>query len=117
MDRLIAFCGIRCDTCPGYRATVDDDDALRAKTAAEWSAQFGADIKPEDINCVGCTVTDGPHIGHWAECGIVKCGAERKVENCAHCGDYACGQLAKFLEMVPPARETLEQLRRELQSH
>ena len=114
MDQLIAYCGIRCDTCPGYRATVADDDALRAKTAAEWSAQFNADIRPEHINCLGCTVADAPHIGHWNECGMRRCCAERGLENCACCGDYPCGQMAKFLEMVPPARETLEQLRREL---
>jgi hypothetical protein len=116
MEKLIAYCGIRCETCPGYKATIDDDDELRAKTAAEWSKQFGADIKPEHINCVGCTAADGAHIYHWTECGMRKCAAERGLENCGHCEDYACEQLSKFFEMVPAAKETLDELRKELDS-
>jgi hypothetical protein len=116
MERLIAYCGIRCETCPGYKATIDDDDELRAKTAAEWSKQFGADIKPEHINCVGCTVADGAHIYHWNECGIRKCCSDRGYSNCAYCDDFECEQLTKFLDMVEPARATLVELRNGLDS-
>ncbi len=111
MERLVACCGITCSDCPAFIAAKTDDDGLRKKTAAEWSQQYGADIKPEDVNCAGCTVTEGPHIGHWSECGIRQCCSGRGVENCARCDDYACDQLAKFLEMVPAAKQTLDGLR------
>ena len=110
MSKLVAYCGLDCETCPALKATRENDDELRTKTAAEWSKQFKAEIKPEHINCTGCT-GDGPHIMHWDECGIRKCAQEKGVANCAHCPDYSCEQLDKFVEMIPPARANLEEIR------
>jgi hypothetical protein len=111
MDEMIAFCGLTCTQCPGYLATQNDDDDARRKVAEEWSKEFKAEIKPEDINCDGCIVTDGRHIGYCSMCEIRKCGLGRAVENCAHCADYACDKLEKFLSQVPDARKTLEGIR------
>ncbi len=33
MDQMMAYCGIMCDECPAYKATVDNNDELRKKTA------------------------------------------------------------------------------------
>jgi len=114
MDDMIAYCGLTCTGCPAYVAARTDDDDLRKKTAEEWSKQFKAEIKPEDINCDGCIVTDGRHIGYCAMCEIRKCGLEREVENCAHCADYACEKLTAFLEQVPAARKKLDEVRQGL---
>jgi hypothetical protein len=110
MDRNIAYCGIRCDSCPALKATREDDDELRARTAAEWSKQFNAEIPACAINCVGCTAA-GVHIRHWDECGIRQCAQERGHANCGACPDYACEQLAGFFRMVPDARTELDSLR------
>lgn len=114
MDQMIAYCGLSCTKCPGLIATRNDDDEARAKVAAEWSKQFNAELKPEDINCDGCIVTDGRHIGHCAVCEIRKCGMARGVKNCSHCADYACEKLEAFLDQVPAARATLEGVRKDL---
>lgn len=111
MDKMIAFCGLTCTDCPAFIATQKDDDAERKRVAEQWSKEYGVEIKPEDVNCDGCIVTDGRHIGHCSVCEIRKCGLERSLENCAHCDDYACEKLEKFFEMVPAAKDTLDGVR------
>ncbi|MBR0478982.1 MAG: DUF3795 domain-containing protein, partial [Solobacterium sp.] len=54
MRRMIAYCGLDCETCEARLATVNDDNALRRKVAALWSQLNQADITPEMINCTGC---------------------------------------------------------------
>ncbi len=111
MTRLIAMCGMDCAACAAYEATQADDNALRAKTAADWTTMFKHEFKPEDINCDGCT-SEGRHVGYCGMCEIRACGLGRKLTTCASCPDYACDKLEGFLKNVPPgARENLEALR------
>ena len=110
--RIIGACGIVCSACPAYIATQRNDDALRAKTAKEWSEMFKADIRAENINCDGCP-SDGPRLFHHCfECELRKCAREKKLATCASCPDYSCPKLDEFLAMVPEARATLEELRK-----
>jgi hypothetical protein len=103
-----------CTDCPAYLATQRDDDVLRAKTAANWSQMFGVDIKPEAIHCDGCLATSGRLFHHCTVCEVRLCGLERGVLTCAHCGDYGCERITKFMEMAPEAKESLEAVRVEL---
>ncbi|HOO97625.1 MAG TPA: DUF3795 domain-containing protein [Caldisericia bacterium] len=112
MEKIIGVCGIVCSDCPAYVAYKNDDQELRIKSAKEWSEMYGAEIKPEDVNCVGCMVEGGPKIGHCFECEIRACGVKNKVATCADCKDYSCEALDKFLEMVPEAKTTLDDLRK-----
>ncbi len=110
--KIIGACGIVCSECPAYIATQNDDDALRAKTAEEWSAMFHADIKAENINCDGCP-GDGPRLfAHCLECEIRACARKKKLSTCAACPEYSCQKLDAFLAQVPEARKTLEELRK-----
>ncbi|MBN2346814.1 MAG: DUF3795 domain-containing protein [Candidatus Aminicenantes bacterium] len=111
MKKIIGYCGITCSGCPAYIATQRDDDALRARTAQEWSAMFHADIKPGDIQCDGCP-GNGPRLfAHCLECEFRTCAREKKVPTCAACPEYPCRKLDEFLAQVPEARATLEALR------
>ena len=111
MPEMIGYCGIDCGACPALIATRNNDDELRAKTAAEWSKAFGHDMKAEDIDCTGCP-TEGKHIYYCdAMCEIRKCARSRELENCAVCGDYSCEKLDGFLKNVPDARRRLEAIR------
>ena len=114
--KVLAMCGLDCAACPAYIAHKTNDQALRVKTAAEWSKQFNVAMKPEDINCVGCLRTKGPQIGHCAECEIRKCGLAKKVKNCALCADYPCDKISKFIAQVPPAEANLDEVRRARQN-
>jgi hypothetical protein len=114
MEKMVAMCGIDCGACPAYVATVNNDDEKRRKTAEEWSAEYKTNLKPEDINCMGCLTKDGPVFGYCTKCEVRKCGMTKGVENCAHCDDYACEKLTKFVEMVPAAKNTLDEIKRSL---
>ena len=56
MNQLIACCGLDCEKCDARIATVTNDSALRAKTAALWTRLNGVPITPEMIHCTGCRI-------------------------------------------------------------
>lgn len=51
MKDLIGYCGLDCETCGAYIGTVNDDHALREKTAKLWAELSNVSILPEHINC------------------------------------------------------------------
>lgn len=110
---MIAYCGLICSECPAYLATKADDNEARVKVAEKWSKEFGGDIKPEQINCEGCTSTGGKVFGYCSQCGIRACGIEKAVPNCGHCTDYACEQLNGFHAQAASAKETLDKIAQE----
>jgi hypothetical protein len=112
MSSMIAFCGIDCDECKALIATQKNDAKMKKAIAEEWSKEFQHQIKPEDINCVGCVVLHGPHINYCDVCEIRNCGTRKKVQNCAYCVDYKCEKLEKFHEHALEAKGRLEKIRR-----
>ena len=112
MERMIAYCGIVCTECPAFIATQKDDDDLRKQTAEFWSQQFNVDLKPDIINCKEGCLSDGDDIfGHCQVCEIRSCAKEKKVDNCAHCDEYACEKLSDFHERAPYAKTVLDEVR------
>ena len=63
MDKIIAYCGLLCSECGAYIATLNDDNKKRKEVAKQWSEEYGGDITPEDINCVGCII-DSENVFH-----------------------------------------------------
>ena len=116
MSGTIAFCGIDCGECKALIATQKNDAKLKKQVAGEWSKAFGHQMKPEDINCVGCLVLDGPHINYCNICEIRTCGTKKKVQNCAYCVEYKCEKLGKFHENAPEAKDRLEQIHRKTEN-
>jgi hypothetical protein len=114
VTEMIAYCGIKCQECGAFIATMNNDDAKRNEVAEEWAKMYNPDIKPEDINCEGCLSEGGVLFSHCNVCGIRKCAGEKAVVNCAHCPDYACDKLIEFLKMVPDAKTTLDEIRSRL---
>jgi RecJ-like exonuclease len=112
MDKMIAYCGIVCSECPAYLATQKDDDAERKKVAELWSKQYNFAIKPEDVNCDGCTSKGKRLVNYCNVCEIRKCGKGKRIENCAYCDDYACDKLTKFWANAPHAKASLEKIRK-----
>ena len=111
MNEMISNCGILCHECGAYIATKADDDAKRKEVAELWSTEYGADVKPEDINCDGC-LSDGERLfSHCTVCDIRKCCRERALVNCAYCDEYACDKLENIFRMVPDAKERLDIIR------
>jgi hypothetical protein len=84
MSGMTAVCGLLCNECGAFIATSSDDDEKRAEVAELWSKQYGHDIKPEDVNCDGCTSDSDRLFSHCKVCEIRKCGREKAVANCAY---------------------------------
>ena len=112
MEKMIAFCGLDCNECPTFLATRENDDQKRKEVAELWSKQYKAQFKSEDINCDGCLSGNGRLFSHCKVCEIRACGREKKLVNCAPCGEYPCQKLTAFFQMVPQGKVNLEDIRR-----
>lgn len=115
MDKIIAYCGLVCSDCPAYVATQANDLAALEKIAKQWREEYNASgITVESVTCDSCLESEGRHCSHCFECEIRACGMTRGVVNCAYCADYGCDKLEKFFGIAPPARATLDEVRRSL---
>ena len=78
MKDMIGYCGLDCEKCDAYLATVNDDQALREKTAKLWAELNNAPILPEHINCEGCRVNGAKTVFCEHMCEIRKCALEER---------------------------------------
>ena len=108
---IIAACGLKCHECPAYVATQANDAGRIAEVAAQWSKDFGADIKPENVWCDGCLTAGARKCAHCADCEIRACVVGRGYAHCAACPEFGCAKIESFFKAVPAARATLEALR------
>ena len=99
MNQYIACCGLDCETCEARLATVNNDDALRAKVAKLWSDLNDVEITPEMINCVGCRINGVKTPYCESLCPIRQCALGRGVETCGNCSEMeSCEKLGAITE-------------------
>lgn len=85
MKKMIGCCGLDCEKCDAYLATIHNDDALREKTAKLWRKLNDVAITPEMINCTGCRV-DGVKTYFCGNlCEVRKCVQNKGFETCGAC--------------------------------
>jgi hypothetical protein len=106
MDQMMAYCGVMCDKCPAYIATVDNNDELRKNTAEKWSKIYKDDIHPEQINCLGCR--SGTRFYYCQICGIRACAIEKQLPHCGECDSFPCSKVNVVLDHMPSAKKRLE---------
>lgn len=110
MRKKIAFCGLDCETCDAYRATVHDDQALREKTAKLWAQLNQAPILPEHINCEGCRGEGKKTVFCEHLCEIRTCALGKGVSTCGGCPDLErCQKVGAILENNPAALQNLKE--------
>ncbi len=111
MKKSIAYCGLDCEKCDAYIATVNDDQALREKTAKLWAEMNNAPILPEHINCLGCR-TDGIKTYYCESlCEIRQCAMKKGVETCGDCSEMvSCQIVGKVISSCPEARANLKRI-------
>ena len=109
MNAFIAYCGLDCESCEARLATVNDDDALRRKVAAQWSALNGVEITPDMIHCSGCRI-DGAKTPYCESlCPIRQCAAGKEVETCGDCPEMRnCEKLGAIIRNNADAFRRLE---------
>jgi len=108
VSSLRGYCGIDCGECNAYKATVNKDNALKAKTAAKWNEQLGTNMKPEELTCLGCK--SNVNIRYCSECHIKACNETKGTEICSDCDSYPCDQITDFLKHMPEVKALLDQL-------
>ncbi|MGN0045298.1 DUF3795 domain-containing protein [Alistipes indistinctus] len=107
--RLIACCGLDCESCDARRATLTDDNELRETTARKWSEMNGApEITAATVNCMGCR-TEGVKFAYCSEyCEIRKCVYAKGFETCGDCKELdGCRIVGAVLQHAPSAKENL----------
>ena len=116
VPELMAYCGLKCDSCPIYLATRETDPQERARMKvgiAELACEhYKMDLKLEDItDCDGCRTPAGRLFSGCHRCEIRKCARERGHPTCAHCPEYPCDKLQKFFVTDPDAMRSLDEIR------
>jgi len=107
MEKMIACCGLDCAQCGAFLALKNDDQALREKTAAEWTVMHKFNFTPDMINCTGCK-GGGVQVGHCSVCEIRTCARGKGVENCGVCADFkTCKTINDFIALVPCVAKNL----------
>lgn len=114
MNRYIAYCGLDCKKCDAFIATVNNDDALREKTAKLWSELNGVPITADMIHCEGCRMDGRKTPFCDAYCQIRKCAKEKQVETCADCVKMNdCEKVSAILGNSEEAAHNLNQMKKE----
>ncbi len=116
MTEMVAYCGLLCKTCPIHLATrhenKDEQARMRAEIVKLCKEQYGISYKLEDItDCDGCPTESARLFSASKNCLIRKCARAKKLENCAHCPEYACGTLEAFFKKDPTAKVRLDKIK------
>ena len=113
MEQMIAVCGLDCATCDARLATVANDQAAKARVAAEWRAIFHSeDINEQFVTCEGCHSTDGVLSGYCGMCPIRTCATRRGLTNCGHCSELdSCETYGGMFKDDSPAKKNLLKIR------
>ena len=109
MKKMIAYCGLDCEKCDAYIATVNNDDALREKTAELWSKLNGITILPEQINCEGCRADGKKTVFCESLCEIRKCAMAKEFSTCGDCDKTDC--CPKLAMIVSDNKDALANLK------
>lgn len=109
MRDMIGYCGLDCEKCDAYLATVNDDQALREKTAKLWAELNNAPILPEHINCQGCRVEGMKTVFCDSLCGVRQCALKKGVTTCGDCPELdKCEIIAPIISNDPDVLNNLK---------
>jgi hypothetical protein len=105
---MIGYCGLDCEKCDAYLATIHDDQALREKTAKLWAKLNNAPILPEHINCEGCRVDGAKTVYCESLCAIRQCALKKGMATCGGCQELdQCQAVGMVLSENPEALTNL----------
>jgi len=108
VDKMIAYCGLNCEKCDAYIATLKDDNALREKVAKLWTELNGVEIRPEMINCQGCRAEGVKTPFCDKLCEIRQCALAKQYDTCGNCNDLlGCSKVSMIIGNNPEAKERL----------
>ena len=108
MRDSIAYCGLDCERCDAYIATVNDDEELRRQVAERWSKINNVEITPDMIVCDGCRRDGRKTVYCQSMCPVRKCAIGKGYGTCAECPDMnSCPDMSSIIEFSPEVLENL----------
>lgn len=111
MRDMIGYCGLDCEKCDAYLATVNDDQALREKTAKLWAELNSAPILPEHINCRGCRAEGAKTVFCESLCAVRQCALKKGMATCGACPELErCRTVGEIFANSPEALNNLKDL-------
>ena len=109
MNDKIGYCGLDCEKCDAYLATIHNDQVLREKTAKLWAELNNAPILPEHINCQGCRIDGVKTVFCDSLCPIRQCALQKGVTTCGGCPELnTCPKVGAVLSNNTEALENLK---------
>jgi len=88
----LSYCGIACEKqCELFKATMEDDNALKKKVYDQWNwkEKFEIEFDPEKVFCFSCKPGDKPMKMGMKECTARICAIENNLESCIQCSNLA----------------------------
>jgi len=104
----LAYCGLNCDECQIYLASINENTNEQLRLAKEYSTDTCKFTK-EDMFCLGCH-SEKVSEKMCGDCEIRECGTKRSCGNCAECDDFPCLILKKYLGENSDSLNNLKQL-------
>lgn len=92
---VLAYCGLNCNECPVYLASIVNNVAAQIQLAREYSTDT-CKFSKEDMYCLGCH-SDMVSQKMCGDCDIRLCGTKKSYKSCAECGDFPCSMLEENL--------------------
>lgn len=109
MNKMIAYCGLDCEKCEAYKATVNNDNDLRKKVADKWSKLNNVTITPEMINCLGCRKNGVKTPYCESLCPIRQCSMKKEYETCGDCDSFlSCEKVGMIIGNNEEAKKNLK---------
>ena len=111
-NKMQAYCGIDCSECDAYIATVNNDEALKEKTAKRWSELNNVPITADMMNCTGCRSDGIKNPFCDGMCEIRKCATSKNIDFCGKCPEFdSCKTIGFILKNDIKAFENLKKMR------
>lgn len=110
-----SYCGIDCNVCDVFKATVHGDHEARmhavqlfAETAREhWGMET---LDPMILDCTGCRSGGDQHKG-YGRCPIRPCVQKRGLASCGLCSEWkTCERLEGIFTDEPAAKDHLAEI-------
>lgn len=101
--RVAAACGLYCEACSLYIATMEDPERLKM-----IAARFH--VSEEAAKCHGCR--SDKRFPQCESCKMSACTAQRGIDFCGECAEYPCEHLKKFQTERPHRIELWDELER-----
>ena len=111
-----SFCGVDCEACDLYRATITGDKEAFERAYESWTKtaqqHWGMEtLDPAILHCRGCRDEGEDRFYGRKVCPIRRCVQERGLSSCGLCSEWrACETLMGLLADCPQARSTLERI-------